>query len=373
MEPNSIVNTTTLEEVRFLNRDQTQFMPFLRREVDAYFQESQQSIHGNWKLGVKAFILLSLLLVPFSFILITSVSFSTLLLLSVVMGVGMAGVGMCLTHDSIHESLSGHGWINRLTGCSIYLIGGNVFNWRVHHNVLHHTFTKIYGYDEDLRISILRFSNQAPLLKIHRFQQVYALMLYSFTSLFELFADFGQLHRFNKSGITAMMGAKPGREMLIAISAKLMCLSLFIGLPLATTDFSWLEILLGFLIMHLTAGLIFGTIFQLAHVMEGTHEPELNDEGHIDNEWAIHQLYSTSNFANDNPLLSWFIGGLNFQVEHHLFPKICHIHHRDIAPIVESAAKEFGLPYHKKTSFREALSAHLRELKTLGKQPAYND
>jgi linoleoyl-CoA desaturase len=132
----------------------------------------------------------------------------------------------------------------------------------------------------------------------------------------------------------------------------------------------WGFVLLGFLTMHLTGGGIMAIIFQMAHIAQEADQPLLNAEGNIENEWAIHELLTTVNFSRNNRVLGWYIGGLNFQIEHHLFPNICHVHYRKISPIVERTAKEFGLRYNLKPGFFGAIASHTRMLKVLGKQVA---
>lgn len=105
----------------------------------------------------------------------------------------------------------------------------------------------------------------------------------------------------------------------------------------------------------------------VAHVVEGADQPLPDDRGVIHTDWAVHEVLTTANFARNNRLLNWYIGGLNFQIEHHLFPHICHIHYRHIAPIVERTAKEYGLKYNEKPTFRAALASHVRRLRELGR------
>jgi linoleoyl-CoA desaturase len=128
----------------------------------------------------------------------------------------------------------------------------------------------------------------------------------------------------------------------------------------------WWQIILGFLVLHAVAGLVLSLVFQLAHVVESTDFPEPDATGTIQNDWAIHQLETTANFAHKNPLLTFYVGGLNYQAIHHLFPKICHVHYPAIAPIVEATAKEYGVKYLYYPSFREALTSHVRMLRKLG-------
>jgi linoleoyl-CoA desaturase len=246
-----------------------------------------------------------------------------------------------------------------------------VFTWNIQHNVKHHTFTNIKGYDEDINTkAIIRLSNQAPLKRIHRFQYIYAFFFYTLMTIAKLFNDFVQLAEYNKAGITKQQNAEPKTELLRLIFYKLAYFSVFLFLPIIITGFNWWIMLLGFLIMHLTAGGIMSIIFQMAHISEGVEQPVLNEEGNIENEWAIHELETTANFARNNRLLSWFIGGLNFQIEHHLFPNICHVHYKRISPIVEKTAKEFGLNYNVQPTFFKAIISHTKTLKILGKKAA---
>ncbi len=186
-------------------------------------------------------------------------------------------------------------------------------------------------------------------------------------TLSKLVTDFGQLIEYNKEGITEEQQRKPQTEIIRLIIAKLIYLSVIIGLPIVFSDFSWWQVLIGFAILHITAGIIMSTVFQMAHVVEGTEQPLPNADGIIPNEWAVHELHTTSDFARNNLFLNWYIGGLNFQIEHHLFPNICHIHYRKIAPIVEQTAREFGLTYNLKPTFLNALASHIKRLKTLGR------
>jgi linoleoyl-CoA desaturase len=137
-------------------------------------------------------------------------------------------------------------------------------------------------------------------------------------------------------------------------------------LPILFTPYTWWQVLIGFFILHFTSGIIMSTVFQMAHVVNGVEQPLPNKNNIITNEWAVHQLRTTANFAKDNKLLNWYVGGLNFQIEHHLFPNICHIHYPKIAPIVEKTALDFGIAYNTKSTFLNALKSHIKRLKELG-------
>ncbi len=346
---------------------QKQFSLAVRKNVNNYFKEKGISTKGDFRLVIQTIAMLSLYIVPFVLILTTPVSLWVGLLFVLVMGVGMAGIGMCVMHDAVHGSYSNKDWVNKLMGGTMYLLGSNVFNWKVQHNIMHHAYTNIEGFDEDIASKgPIRLSQYAPLKKVHRYQYIDAFFFYGFMTLLKLTNDFRQLVLYNKEGITKKYQINPTLEYVKMIIVKLVYLFIFIGVPIWVTRFAWWQVLLGFIIMHWTAGCILSTIFQMAHVVEGTQQFKADEDGIIHTEWAVHELRTTSDFARNNLLLNWYIGGLNFQIEHHLFPNICHVHYREIAPIVEKTAQEFGLPYNLKPSFLKALGSHIRRLKELG-------
>ena len=88
------------------------------------------------------------------------------------------------------------------------------------------------------------------------------------------------------------------------------------------------------------------------------------------NTWAIHQLKTTVNFGAKSKIINWYTGGLNHQVEHHIFPHISHIHYGKISKIVRDTAKEFNLPYKEYKTTRKAIAAHFKFLKEMGRKPA---
>ena len=359
-----------MKTIKFISDDtQKQFAFNVRRNVNRYFEENKISTRGDASMALKTIVMLSLYIVPFVILLIIPMSAWIGLLLAILMGIGVAGIGMGVMHDAVHGSYSRKQWLNKLLGGSLYLLGSNVFNWKIQHNILHHTHTNINGLDEDINSrGPLRLSQHAPLKRIHRYQYIYAFLFYGLMTFSKLTKDFSQLIEYNKAGITRKNGINPTLEFTKMVVFKLVYLFLIIGLPIILTDFSWWQVLIGFVIMHWTTGIILSTIFQMAHVVEGAEQPMPNEKGIIENDWAVHQLNTTSDFGRKNLFLNWFIGGLNFQIEHHLFPNICHIHYRKISPIVERTAHEFGLTYNLKPTFFNALASHVRRLKELGRK-----
>jgi linoleoyl-CoA desaturase len=290
-----------------------------------------------------------------------------MLFLTVVMGLGVAGVGMSVMHDAIHGSFSASSKLNKFFGASIYLLGGNVYNWDVQHNKLHHTYTNLHDIDEDITGKfMLRLSSGDKLKAVHRFQHIYAFFLYSLMTISFLWKDFKEIGLYNKMAESGLVKPYPRKELVNLIISKIAYV-LFIGvLPMMVLDITFGQWFAGFMAMHCTAGIILSTVFQLAHIVEGAGQPAVDDKGNIENAWAIHQLNTTANFAGNNKILSWYIGGLDYQVEHHLFPNISHIHYPAIASIVKSTAEDFGIVYNNKQSFINGLRSHVRMLHNLG-------
>ena len=182
--------------------------------------------------------------------------------------------------------------------------------------------------------------------------------------------DFSRLIKYDKEGLLKKQKTSATNEWVALIISKLIYFAYIFVIPMILIPaVTWWQVLIGFLTMHYIAGFILAIIFQPAHVIDGTEYPVADANGNLENNWAIHQLHTTTNFGHKNKLLSWYVGGLNYQVEHHLFPNVCHVHYRKLAPIVEQTAKEFGLPYKSKDTFLEAVVAHGKLMKELGIKP----
>jgi linoleoyl-CoA desaturase len=181
--------------------------------------------------------------------------------------------------------------------------------------------------------------------------------------------DFMRIVRYHKNGLAKKQNANIRREWAILLVTKVFYVGYIFIVPVLFTQLSWLVILLGIFIMQYIAGFLLAIIFQPAHVIEGTEYPVPDANRSLETNWAIHQLLTTTNFANNSKWFSWYVGGLNFQIEHHLFPGICHVHYPKISHIVKQTAHEFGFPYKTKRSFIDAIVGHARLLKSLGRRP----
>ncbi len=358
--------------IRF-SSTRSDFFSTLNGRVNDYFKQNKISRHGDVRMIVKTLFMYVLYFVPYALILSSAVTSPWLMLvLCGVMGVGVAGIGLSVMHDANHGAYSSKSWVNDLLGYSLNLVGGNAFNWKVQHNVLHHTYTNIHDVDEDISPrGVLRMTPHGEWKAMHKFQHLYAWFFYGLMTLvWVVVKDFVRIIKYHKDGLVKKQKTSIGREWIILILTKAIYIGYIFVIPSMVLDIPFWYILIGFVAMHYVAGFILAIIFQPAHVVDGTEYPLPDENGKMDNSWAIHQLYTTTNFAHKNRVLSWYVGGLNYQVEHHLFPNVCHVHYRKLSPIVEATAKEFGLPYKSIPTFIGALAGHAKLLKELGKRPA---
>ncbi len=357
--------------IRFSRNDSAKFFKTLNKRVNDYFKDNNIKKTGDWRLYLKTTIMFVLLVAPYILILTLSLPNWANLLLTLVIGVGMAGVGMNVMHDGNHGSYSTKNWINKIMGGSIYILAGNVYNWQVQHNVLHHTYTNIQGHDEDLDAGrILRFSEHTKWKKHHKFQHIYSILLYGLLTFnWVLTTDFKQMSRYMKRKLSYGEFPNPLFNWSRMIIFKIIYLSIWVVVPLLVLDIAWWQLLIGFFSMHYVAGVILSVVFQLAHVINEAETPLPDNQGNMKNTWAIHQLFTTVNFGNKSKIVNWFTGGLNHQVEHHIFPNISHVHYTKIGEIVKATAKEFNLPYNEYKTTRKAIISHFKHLRDLGKQP----
>ena len=354
--------------VRFTNKNQPEFFNELNKKVNNYFKENNLSKHANLNMKFKTVFMLSLYIIPFV-LLLTGVAATgaMALLMWVLMGLGMSGIGLSIMHDANHGSYSKHKRINRALGLVINFVGAYHVNWKIQHNVLHHSYTNIDGHDEDIEQGVFRMSPNQERKPIFRFQAFYAPFLYGFMTIYWFVVkDFEQLFRYHKKNLLATQGQTFRSALMQILFHKSWYLFLFLILPLAVVNLPWWHIILGFLIMHFISGLLLALIFQPAHVIEDTHFYLADSNGTMENNWAIHQMHTTSNFANGSRLFSWFIGGLNYQIEHHLFPHICHVHYRKLSVIVKDTAEKYNVPYFQHKTFAGALRSHFSLLHQLG-------
>lgn len=354
--------------VRFNKKNHPDFFKELNKRVNGYFKENNISKHANLNMIFKTIFMLSLYFIPWLIMLSGVItSFWGIFFLWILMGLGMAGIGLSIMHDANHGAYSNNKNVNKLLGFIINFVGGYHVNWKIQHNVLHHSYTNVHGFDEDIDKGVLRMSPNQEHKNIFRYQIFYAPFLYSIMTIYWAFIkDFQLLVRYNKKDLLKSQGMTFYTALAEILFHKTWYFVLFLVLPLIFVKLAWWEILIGFISMHLICGLILALIFQPAHVIEETDFFVPDEEGNVENHWAIHQMRTTSNFANKSIIFSWLIGGLNYQIEHHLFPHICHVHYRSISSIVKETAQRYDIPYHQHTTFLDAIKSHFTVLNQLG-------
>jgi linoleoyl-CoA desaturase len=357
------------------NKQNLQFFSTLRKRVDNYFREKNISKHFNRKMIIKTIVLLSFYIGPFVLMLFWQPGWLVAMLLWTLMGLAKAGIGMSVMHDANHGAYSSSHRANYWLGQTINLVGGSSFNWKLQHNILHHTYTNITDMDDDIEDkATMRFSPHTKVKWFHKLQFIHAFGFYGLLTLYwAIVKDFIQFSKYTKNGTNKNTRKQNEATLIKIIISKIVYLFVFFFIPVVMLGMSFWQILVGFLVMHFLAGVLLSVVFQLAHTVEGTSHPLPNGEGNIENNWAVHQMNTTVNFSRKNKLISWYVGGLNFQVEHHLFPNICHVHYPEIAEIVKSTAEEFGVPYLENKTLMGAVRSHIRTLRELGKLPDINE
>lgn len=344
------------------------FYTSLKDAVNKHFANTEKRRTGNIHLYVKSLILIGAAVALYTTLLFAPLSPLPRSVASLLLGFIIACIGFNVMHDAIHGSYSSRKWVNELMGLTLNALGGNNFIWKQKHNIIHHTYTNIDGMDDDIAKSpFIRMCSSQRWVPAHRLQHLYTPFLYAFSSIiWILFQDFEKY--FRKKIVDTPLSRMSATDHAIFWISKIGYLLFYIAIPIALMG--WQSWLLFFLSMHIGLGLTLALIFQLAHVVEETEfDSVAGDAKQIENEWAIHQVRTTANFSPERPVISWFIGGLNYQIEHHLFPRISHIHYPAISKLVQAECAAFGLPYNNLPTFKAAVTSHFRFIRLLGKRP----
>ena len=348
------------------NTKEHPFFDELKAKVDAYFDQTGKNRWGDWKIYLKTGILLSTLVGIYIWLVFFTPGIAVSLVLCSLLGLTLAGVGFNVMHDGAHGSFSKYEWINNLMGYTLNLMGGDVHLWKAKHNMVHHSFTNIDGLDDDIDIQpVMRINKQQKRKPIHRFQHIYGFIFYALNYIFWVFY-FDFLKYF-----TRKIGVTPIKKYTIPQhisfwATKLTYFFTFIALPMY--NIGVLQVIVGFAVVTMVCGTVIAIVFQLAHVVEEAQfpmpEPGKNS---MNTEWAVHQIQTTSNFATANGLVHWFTGGLNHQVEHHLFPRISHIHYPALNKIVRETCEKFGITYNEHKTVLQAVRSHVVHLREIGR------
>lgn len=356
-----------MSKVTFNNKKSI-FYNTLKANVEQYFASNKIKKTGNWKLYSKTIILIPSAVFLYILLLTTQIPTLLALTLCALLGFILASIGFNVMHDACHGSYSSKKWVNEVLGLTLNALGGNSFIWKFKHNIVHHTYTNVDGIDDDIAKSpIMRQCSTQKWVPAHRFQHIYVVLVYAISSVaWVALMDFTKY--FKQKVFSTPLQKMSTKDHVIFWLSKVLYAVFYIIIPIMFVGAkAWA---FGYGCMQITMGLTLALVFQLAHVVEHAEfeaagiEPKL-----IENEWAAHQVKTTANFAPKNWLVNWYVGGLNFQVEHHLFPRISHVHYPAISQIVKKTCEEFNLPYNTYPTMSQSIASHFRMMKKLGKKP----
>jgi linoleoyl-CoA desaturase len=355
-------NTPAKKQLSFAPDDG--FYIELKRRVDQHMKTSGRRERDCLQMYLKTAIILITFVTSYVLLVFASSNWMQAIPLAVLLAFATAGIGFNIMHDASHNAYSAKGWVNKIAAVSLDLIGGSSYLWHWKHVVFHHKYANIHEFDTDIDPGTLgRFAPQSPRLPIHAYQQWYFWILYGVLVIkWNLYDDFrvairGQIgeHRYRPLR---------GSTLVTFIAGKLSFFTIAFGIPLFFHSVA--TVALFYLLVAFITGIVLSTVFQLAHAVEEASFPQPVTPGRMENSWAIHQLECTVDFARKSPVACWLLGGLNFQIEHHLFPNMCHINYPSIAPVVEETCRDFGLRYNVNDSFREGVMSHFRWLRRMG-------
>jgi linoleoyl-CoA desaturase len=360
-----------MAKVSFSNKGQ-EFFISLKKTVDQYFTDNSIKKTGDWRLYIKAFIFIPLAVAIYFFLLYGNYPALAGMLLSAVFGIVLSCIAFNVMHDANHGSFSSRKWVNELMGYTMNILGSDAYIWKMKHNILHHTYTNVDGLDDDMTKSpILRMSPTQRWVPAHRFQYIYMFVIYAVSTILWVFLTDMAKYFTRKIIVTEMK--LTAKEHIIFWISKVFYVAVYMVIP--AVILGWQTWLVGYLILNVTMGITFAFVFQTAHIVEIT---EFENAGEmpkvIGDEWAIHELKTTANFAMKNKVVSWLVGGLNFQVEHHLFTRVSHVHYPAISKIVQEHCAKYNVPYLYFNTMTGAVMSHIRLMKQLGNEvlPAKN-
>jgi linoleoyl-CoA desaturase len=334
----------------------------LRRRADEYFRTSGLHERDCWQMYLKT----AIILVGFAAFYVTLVflvhTWWLALPFAILLGLTGASIGLCIQHDGSHQAYSDHPWLNRLMAMTLDLVGGSSHLWRGKHVLSHHTYTNITGHDGDIDVGVLgRMSPYQKHRVLHRWQHYYLWPVYGFMALkWQLYDDFWEIAT---GKIRGRAYPRPrGWGWVTFIGGKAVFLTLAFVIPSLVHPFG--TVLLFFGATGIVMGLSLAVVFQLAHaVKEAAFTAPPAENQRIEKAWAVHQVEATVDFARGSRTLAWFLGGINFQIEHHLFPRVCHIHYPALSRVVEATCRDFGVRYAEHPSFWAGIAAHFRWLR----------
>jgi linoleoyl-CoA desaturase len=278
------------------------------------------------------------------------------------LGLAAAGIGFCIMHDANHGAFSTNTMVNRVAAHSLDLLGGSSYVWRAKH-LAHHTYTNVAEHDPDVdALPFARFEPSQRRRPWHRYQHYYIWVLYAFVTLrWQIITDFTILARgrVGQSSFKRPRGWNLGG--LVIGKAAFVTWAILIPLVLHRP----FPVFAALIVTSAVASLALTVTFQLSHCLEEATTLAVPYPA-ARAEWHVHQVEATVDFAQKNTLMRWYLGGLNHQIEHHLYPRLPHTLHHTLADIVRRTASDCDIAYHTHPTIRAALRSHTAWLKHMG-------
>lgn len=360
--------TTEIPSPKFTGTASDRFLHALRQRVDAYFETTGRSKRDNPRMYFKTATILAWFFGAYFVLLFAVHTWYLVVPLAIVMGLGLAAIGFNIQHDGGHKSYSKRPWVNKIMALTLDLMGGSSYMWDWKHNSIHHTYTNITGEDDDIDLGFLaRLTPHQKHYWFHRLQGFYLWVLYGFLAIKWHFVD--DFYQLATARIAGKKIPRPkGADLVVFIAGKALFFTMAFVIPMLLHPV-W-AVLLTYAIAAFVSGIVLSVVFQLAHCVEGAQFPmpiDVPPERRMQTGWAVHQVQTTVDFSRGNPVMSWFVGGLNYQIEHHLFPKICHVHYPSLSKVVEEVCQEFGVKYAAHRTFFSAIASHYRWLVLMGR------
>jgi linoleoyl-CoA desaturase len=353
-----------MSKVTFNNK-RSPFFDALREKVDTYFKTNNIKQTGNYKLYTKTVLLAIFAISTYTLLVFLHPPVWLGIILCCLFGLDLAAVGFNVMHDGAHGSYSTRKWVNNLGAFTLNMMGGSSYIWKIKHNINHHTFTNIEGMDSDIDIKFwMRLHKEQKHYWFHKFQYIYFFIFYGISYFsWVYYLDFDKY--FSSKISTQSFRRMTFKDHFSFWISKIVYTGFFIVLPIIMVGL--IPTIVGYSIIVFVCGITISIVFQLAHIVEDTQFPKPDQvTNKIDTEWAIHQVITTADFATHNKAISWFVGGLNFQVVHHLFPKVSHVHYPNISQIVKETCEQFNVPYKEYPTIFSAIKSHILQLKQLG-------
>lgn len=363
------MNTET-KLIKFTDRmGSSEFAKTLSQRANEYFRQQKRSKYGNFRMISKTIFGFTLWFASYVLLISNWLSPAGLIGIYVLHGFAQLHMGLNIAHDANHNAYSKNERVNRILSYVFDLVGLSSYVWRLQHNDSHHHFVNVLvadsavGYD-----GLFRVSPRMERRWFHRYQHIYAPIIYCLSTLDWVFAKDYRSLLFERQFGNHTVYKHPRQELIILFGAKAFYYTYMLVLPLIFLSVPWYSVILAFFVMHLCIGFVVALTFQPNHFTENSGFPELNKDGHITNDFIKHVFENTTDYARGNPLMCWAIGGLNLHMVHHMFPKVCHVHYPALTEILRTTAKEYGLVYSEHKTLTGAFIAHLKWMKILGKE-----